>query len=121
MEDKVFVSGLNKDGSAMKKKVWVKKGFMRKIKRFGKPGVQEKIQSAKFSRMSNELKTMKKSKKGSAAPSGGNMQKASKKDKMANKADRLIEKKIERIQDSKDEKRIDEKIQEKISGSYTSG
>jgi ferric-dicitrate binding protein FerR (iron transport regulator) len=62
-EDKVFVRGLNKDGSAMEKFSWVKKGYKVKIKKFEKPGKKEKLSAGEMSEMEKEAGLDKEKKK----------------------------------------------------------
>ena len=62
-EGRVFVRGIERDGSAMDKEHWVEKGFERKIKRFERPGKMEKITEARLSRMEKEVRRPLKLKK----------------------------------------------------------
>jgi hypothetical protein len=50
-DDRTFVRGVNKDGSAMEEEVWVYEGFMRKINKFQKPGKMEKIPDEMLSKL----------------------------------------------------------------------
>ena len=54
-QDKVFVKGLNEDGTEMKE-VWVDRGFETRVKRFEKPGKLERISEARMAKMESRMK-----------------------------------------------------------------
>ncbi len=62
IRDKVYIRGINKDGSDMEKKFWVKEGFERKVNKFERPGKTQKIDKVRFSGMEKEIKVLQKTK-----------------------------------------------------------
>ncbi|MEA3489976.1 MAG: FecR domain-containing protein [Candidatus Omnitrophota bacterium] len=54
-EDKVFVRGINRDGSLMEDQVWVYSGYEVKVKRHDRPGKPSKIPKNKLDGMKNEF------------------------------------------------------------------
>jgi hypothetical protein len=62
-DKKVYVQGLNKDGSVMKKKFWVKKGYERKIEKFQKPDRARKMPKERLNKIKKEVKIRKIDKK----------------------------------------------------------
>ncbi|MFC1570428.1 FecR domain-containing protein [Candidatus Omnitrophota bacterium] len=62
-DKKVYVQGLNKDGSVMEKKYWVKKGYERKIEKFQKPSRSERFPKERLEKIKNEVKIKKIDKK----------------------------------------------------------
>ena len=56
VEDKVFVRGINKDGSLMDKEFVVNKGFERVIEKFEKPGAMERLSEDRIVEMQSEKK-----------------------------------------------------------------
>ncbi len=62
-DDQVFVRGLNRDGSAMEKFSWVKKGYKVKINKFEKPGKKERLSDGEISGMEKEVGLDKEKKK----------------------------------------------------------
>ena len=55
-DNKVFVQGINKDGSLMKKEYWVDKGYERKINRFQKPGKRRRVSAKRLKRMEKSIR-----------------------------------------------------------------
>ncbi len=55
-DNKVFVRGLNKDGTEQKNDFWVKKGFERRVEKFQKPDRMQKISDARMARMEKQIK-----------------------------------------------------------------
>jgi len=100
-DDKVFVSGINPDGSVMQDRLWVLKGFRVEVKKGGKPGRPEKIPAEQVKSMADEF--------GQGAGEA-DMAKLKKLDNIG----RLREEQIESIQERRDEKRTEtqEKRQE---------
>ena len=61
-EGKVFTRGINRDGSVMEDDFWVKEGYERTIKKFGKPGKMTKMSKEKLKKMKSKFKQFQKSK-----------------------------------------------------------
>jgi hypothetical protein len=54
-DDKVFVRGLKKDGTAMEKFSWLGEGYKVKIKKFEGPGKKEKLSAGEIAEMEKEV------------------------------------------------------------------
>lgn len=54
-DDKVFARGIKKDGSVMEGEEWIKTGYQRKVKKFERPGKEEKIPEGKLKEMKAEF------------------------------------------------------------------
>jgi len=101
-DSKVFIRGLNKDGSPKEKVFWVKEGFMRKIKRFQDPGGAFRMPKDELAALRKEFGMDKKGSGGAKKEKFMGMQENRKK----------FEERVESIQNKKDNKKLDE-IREK--------
>ncbi|RKY42102.1 MAG: hypothetical protein DRP85_04015 [Candidatus Makaraimicrobium thalassicum] len=92
----VFVRSIRKDGSVMEDEYWVERGFERRVEKFERPGRMEKISEARLSAMEKEFDLDK------------DREAARKKKKTGfDKSGSMREEQMERIQDRKDDERLD--------------
>ncbi len=54
-QDNVFVYGVNKDGSVKEEIFWIKEGYERKVKKFGRPGDMIRVSEERLARMRREV------------------------------------------------------------------
>ena len=96
-DNKVFVRGLNKNGKAMEKEKWIKKGYESKIKKYEGPGKEKKIAEQRMNAYKKQMGAFK---------AAGDKKKQ--KDKKSGIADKRRQFKTERTQNRKDAKKIED-------------
>ena len=94
-DDKVFVSGINKDGSVMEGRVWVEKGYQVKVTRFEKPGKPTALSADQVKKMRDEF-----------SQDAGD-ETAQEKIEELEATGRIREERMESVTDRRDEQKID--------------
>lgn len=102
-ENKVFLQGINPDGTVMKKKYWVKKGYERKVEKFKNPGRTEKISKERMEKLKDMVKVSK---------TGNHQDTMKARAAIIEKKENLVETNIDSIRDVSDFKRIENERKE---------
>ncbi|MDP8299659.1 MAG: FecR domain-containing protein [Candidatus Tantalella remota] len=92
-DKKVFVTGINKDGSVKESEVWVEAGYQRSVKRYSLPGEIKQVSEEQIDSMKREFGLLPED-----LPARG--QKAS----MIDREDQLREEQMESIRERRDER-----------------
>jgi len=84
-QDRVFVKGVNKDGSYMKDVFWVDEGFESKIRKFEKPGKINRITGEKRDLLKSKMRMLRKRSSGTFSVGLDKMENKDKARKISNK------------------------------------
>ena len=102
-KDKVFVRGVNRDGSVMEKEFWVGRGFERKVKKFEHPGEALEIPEDRLLEMEAEFDL-------------GEEGARKKKMRAFDRESAMREEQMKSLQDRKDDARRDKTLEKRSSG-----
>ncbi len=133
LKDRVFVRGVNKDGSVMEKEFWVKEGYERKIKKFERPEKMLKISRDRFEKLREKADIKKKEKKVPVSKKKARMldrarrerkmdriEKIEEKDRVLEDISDIRDKSVTNVIEQKDETRLDS-VRDKLDDSSNTG
>lgn len=106
-DDKVFVQGINPDGTPMEEESWVDEGYERKIEKFKEPGEQEKLSEDRMDQLTQDAGGMT-GESSDGAEDGDSAEKGEQLSEKAEDSESKADERAESLQEDRSESKIEQ-------------